>query len=178
MSHCNGSSPLQISPAAEVDDVAIDVIQRLLKSAPSERLGAGLDPHNGYSTLKMHPFFASLSWGFLRENLPPFIPETKTDTEVWQDGSFDDWLMDGEATPILPESGYKFTHVNTGPLTEDGEDLGRAGTWEEFLQPGETQIFTGIVWKRKGLFSKRRQLVLTDKPRYVVTIQFVIVVSL
>lgn len=34
-----------------------------------------------------------------------------------------------------------------------------------FLKPGELIIKTGLVDKRKGLFAKRRQLVLTDTPR-------------
>lgn len=37
--------------------------------------------------------------------------------------------------------------------------------WDTYLTLGEEHVFGGIVWKRKGLFSKRRQLVLTSKPR-------------
>ena len=39
--------------------------------------------------------------------------------------------------------------------------------WRQFLQDGEEQVFCGMVWKRKGLFSKHRMLILTDKPRLI-----------
>lgn len=36
-----------------------------------------------------------------------------------------------------------------------------------FLDADEKHVFTGIVLKRVGLFSKRRQLILTDRPRLI-----------
>jgi len=37
--------------------------------------------------------------------------------------------------------------------------------WRNFCDPAERLVFTSVVWKRKGLFSKKRQLILTDTPR-------------
>jgi 3-phosphoinositide dependent protein kinase-1 len=39
--------------------------------------------------------------------------------------------------------------------------------WSGFLQEGELMLRSGLVDKRKGLFSKRRVLILTDKPRLI-----------
>lgn len=35
------------------------------------------------------------------------------------------------------------------------------------MHEGEEQVFAGLVWKRKGLFSKHRMLILTDRPRLI-----------
>lgn len=37
--------------------------------------------------------------------------------------------------------------------------------WSPFIEDNERLIFTSVAWKRKNLFTKRRQLILTDKPR-------------
>jgi len=39
--------------------------------------------------------------------------------------------------------------------------------WSQFLLANETIIMLAPVNKRKGLFSKRRQLILTDLPRLI-----------
>lgn len=38
-------------------------------------------------------------------------------------------------------------------------------TRSRFLFQDELIIHTGLIWKKKGLFSKKRQLILTDRPR-------------
>jgi 3-phosphoinositide dependent protein kinase-1 len=39
--------------------------------------------------------------------------------------------------------------------------------WQIFLLPDEIIVHTGTIYKRKGLFSKKRQLILTDSPRLI-----------
>jgi len=39
--------------------------------------------------------------------------------------------------------------------------------WRRYLLDTEEIVFTGLVLKKKGLFSKKRQLILTDFPRFV-----------
>ena len=53
--HCDGSEPLQYPET--VPPLAQDLIGAILRSEPSERLGAGDDQENGYAALKGHPFF-------------------------------------------------------------------------------------------------------------------------
>ena len=87
---------------------------------------------------------------------------------------YQDWDVEGEATPI----GYRDSDF--GPIIKaaHGDSKSSDHTSRPSLQPKvvytdwmhhlvreEKQIFTGLVWKRKGLFSKKRRLVLTDAPR-------------
>ena len=37
--------------------------------------------------------------------------------------------------------------------------------WSRFLQPGEKILYAGLVIKRRALFARKRQLLLTDAPR-------------
>jgi hypothetical protein len=116
-----------------------------------------------YADLKGHAFFASVSWGNLADCTAPYIPEKckfPSCTNM-RDGSTDEWLDDGEATPILPQAVFAFgssseeredlelvrTNVDTnGQLNES---ISSGGKWQQFLESGEKQLFTGIIWKRK-----------------------------
>ena len=43
---------------------------RKLIADPTERLGI-----NGFTEIKLHPFFSGIKWKEIREKTPPFIPE-------------------------------------------------------------------------------------------------------
>lgn len=47
------------------------------------------------------------------------------------------------------------------------EEQRRTSKWADFVLPTELIVMTGTVNKKKGLFAKRRQLILTDIPRLV-----------
>lgn len=59
-----------------------------------------------YAALCAHPFFqceeTPIHWGRLVEETAPFIPDPSTfpSTASMRDGADDEWLSDGEATPI------------------------------------------------------------------------------
>jgi len=59
----------------------------------------------------------------------------------------------GDETTVLP--------VKWGEPSVDAA----AGEFASLLSPGEKLLFSGPTWKRKGLFSKNRVLLFTDKPR-------------
>lgn len=58
----------ELSPACR------DLIERLLASEPTERLG-----HRGAGEIKLHPFFAGLDWTNLVRTKAAFIPEPGDD---------------------------------------------------------------------------------------------------
>ena len=54
------------------DPVAKDLIERLLKKEPAERIGAA-----DIEELKSHEFFQNINWATLRETKPPYNPPQK-----------------------------------------------------------------------------------------------------
>lgn len=150
--HCDGTSPLQFPPC--VPEEARDLISKLLAAEPAARLGAGEGDDNGYPALKAHPAFESVDWDTILSSEAPYRPDVSAlDMDNMMDGATDDWLLEGDATPIM-----------LAPIAmEEAND--EDSKWRAFLQPGEALIQHGLLWKRKGLFSKRRQLILTDTPR-------------
>ena len=56
----------QMSPSAT------DLIRRLLDPNPESRLGSG-----GPEEVQTHPFFANIKWASIREDEPPFVPQTE-----------------------------------------------------------------------------------------------------
>jgi len=93
-----------------------------------------------------------VEWDNLQFSLPPYVPDVSIFPSCtnMRDGSSDEWLEEGEATPIIDDDINRF-YRNTDN-TEDSfvnceHDSGNK--WQNFLIPGEKLIFTGITWKRK-----------------------------
>lgn len=164
-----------------VPEVARELIMELLKAEEGERLGAG-DRESGrdYTALKQHPFFTPIDWSNLLETSAPYTPSSasaSTSTSVmspeheryWKDGAGTDWLLDSDPTPIT--SYYRLSdvqHVQQQQRDKDQRQAVEGGdSWNQFLLDGEGILFTSTVYKTVGLFSKKRQLILTDRPRLV-----------
>ncbi|CAM9351095.1 unnamed protein product, partial [Ectocarpus fasciculatus] len=205
LAHCDGSEPLKFTDT--IDETAQNLISQLIAPDPNERLGSGAEGSGrDMAALCSHPFFTGVDnpirWGHLLEQEVPYHPDPATfpSTTSMRDGADDEWLSDGEATPIAynpvaykkgarpsvdGQDSFSRAAVHSTPggtgfanvvplLVGDMDnvssppakaDLGRY--WDSHLLLGEEHVFGGIVWKRKGLFSKRRQLVLTNKPRLI-----------
>mmetsp|Transcript_11377 Transcript_11377/g.17111 ORF Transcript_11377/g.17111 Transcript_11377/m.17111 type:complete len:573 (-) Transcript_11377:211-1929(-) len=189
--HADGSQPL-VYPDRLLEQLpaAVDLIQRLLVGVPSDRLGAGRDScdgediaANGYNALKSHSFFISggkddLSWGSLHLSEAPYIPPPMQPS-VMRDGATDEWLFDDndddDVTPLTGEEssngrGARRRRSGKGNEDDNNKEASYSNSsqqikWTSFLQPNETLVFTGLIFKRKGLFWRKRQLILTDKPR-------------
>jgi len=164
MGHCKGTKPLEFPPIMSAD--AKDLTLAFLRVNEVERLGAGSDEldNNGYEAIKRQPFFASVPWGHLSQSVPPFKPDSSRfpSTDNMRDGAVDAWDLDGDPTPIgSPKMNSSSSSI------EDSEDFENVTNkkWERFLYEHEKQVFTGLIYKRKGMFSKKRQLILTDRPR-------------
>lgn len=190
--HASGAEVL--SCPSSMPQSAVDLIQKLLQATPSDRLGAGEDADtsgsgeeeaetimgNGYRALKSHVFFATdqasapLQWGSLHLMETPYKPVPMPPSKM-RDGADDEWLFDLDSSPLSYAAGESLLDI-------DGEDekerawrglmpmaYGKESTgqlrWTSFLREAETLVLTGLVYKRKGLFAKKRQLILTDFPR-------------
>lgn len=160
-SHLDGSQPIKYPPC--VTEAAHDLVEAMLKEDPSQRLGSSTDdPALSYEALKNHLFFEGIDWSNLSHVTPPFIPNPSDmpDASNMKDGALDDWILEGEATMLEMEDDIE---LEPQILTKSM----RANKWSAFLTPGENLIFNALTWKRKGLFSKKRQLLLTSTPRLI-----------
>jgi len=144
------------------------LIESLLTRIPGERLGAGDDdgPY-GYNNLKSHEFFTEIKWDELENTKSPHIPDPSNFPKSigMYDGASDEWEIEGEATPIT--TGGRKNSDEIPVIAETSSDKPNENKWSKFLNKGEIQIFTGLVWKRRGIFSKKRQLILTSTPRLI-----------
>ncbi|KAG9444134.1 hypothetical protein H6P81_015474 [Aristolochia fimbriata] len=149
-------------------DEATDLIDKLLDTDPSKRLGAGPD---GYAALKMHPFFQGIDWELLREQPAPKL------------------ALDPNATSSSDDQDapWSLAHVGDGSQSNSGADGSSGGTsssessslsriasidsfdsrWRDFLDPGETVVMISMVKKIQKLTNKKVQLILTDKPKLI-----------
>lgn len=163
--HCDGSCPLQYPDVISSHNPSKDLISQLLQADPTARYGTPIqNESNAVYTLKNHAFFDGINFDELALSKPLFVPNVATfpSTANMFDGASDDWQLGFEPT-LLDDSDTANFGNTMGP---DGiSSLSEKEKWKQFLNPGEQQILTGTVYKRKGLFSKKRQLILTDKPR-------------
>jgi 3-phosphoinositide dependent protein kinase-1 len=165
--YAKGMQPLTYPDS--ISDNAKDLISKLLERDCTKRLGSGVDFGGivlnikmGYNGLKGHRFFEGIKWNDLINSQPPYIPASPApfDTEHMCDGASDDWLLEGDIMPIMTK-GFGIS----SPSDKIPRVITDVLNFETFLQAGELQIFCGPISKRRGFFSKRRQLILTDKPR-------------
>jgi len=163
-------------------EVPKGLVQSLLVLDPTKRLGC--DECGGFSSLKSHEFYEGIDW----ENLPntkppdllPYLPSTDQDQEglhskyrisVSSDNEefdeFDEKLLErvglSDEAPI--SSGRKnILHLTDSEREERLLKQRRESPWHQFVD-NNLILKTGVVDKRKGLFPRRRQLILTEGPR-------------
>jgi len=119
-------------------EVAKDIIEKLLKPNPQDRLG-----FKSYADLKAHPFFAGIDWDNLQNVTPP--PSHGSSTKmVWKED-------------IIKEEEER--------LAKEKKDV--RDKWANFLNNGENICEHGNVIKQRGLSRKKRMLLLTDYPRFL-----------
>ncbi|KAJ0411301.1 hypothetical protein ATCC90586_005710 [Pythium insidiosum] len=167
-------------------DVARDLIDKILLQEPSERLGAGTDDEgNGYRALKAHPFFDGVDWDRVGSTPAPYRPTIPKLPPTDNDGATEDWLFAGVATELQVSSGLVFDSMAQGAAApgspRDVLEVARqkaavpppppitrtTSLWNRFLLDDEMIKMGGLISKRKGLFSKKRQLILTSRPRLI-----------
>eukprot|EP00040_Diaphanoeca_grandis_P032315 m.195597 g.195597 ORF g.195597 m.195597 type:complete len:483 (+) comp32574_c3_seq5:118-1566(+) len=150
-----------------------ELVEKILVLDPDDR--AGSQKHGGIASLKQNPFWKDLpcDWEQLHLHEPPelddFLPANATDDIALHGRDNVDVDIDD-----LLAAAYKGT-TPTGSLSiekrkrEEKDAMLKVqadkSPWHGFCNPNELILKTGLVDKRKGLFSKRRQLVMTDTPR-------------
>lgn len=134
-------------------EVARDFVDKLLNLDPTLRLGAY---PRGFSELKSHPFFEDIDFDKINQmDAPAFRMSEGADPE---DPELTIDFQD-EKIPVSPK---------TSTINQDGKVRhDPSAKWKRFLLADEEIIKFGYVLKRKGLFSKRRMLILTQVPRFV-----------
>lgn len=161
-------------------DVPKELVERLLVLDPTKRLGC--DEMGGYPPLKADPFYQGINWENLPKETPPrllpYLPPTSADVpEFWGDSELNS-LHSSDSdidVGILERMGIVETdtpapsarRANATMTEEERERLlkkqEQESPWTGFV--GNNLILkTGVIDKRKGLFARRRQLILTEGP--------------
>uniref|UniRef100_A0A8C2H153 3-phosphoinositide-dependent protein kinase 1 n=1 Tax=Cyprinus carpio TaxID=7962 RepID=A0A8C2H153_CYPCA len=167
---------------------AKDLVQRLLSLDPRKRLGC--EEMGGFNPLKGHTFFETISW----ENLPvqtppkltPYLPAMAEDDEDYY-GNYEDLLSQFSSLQVVPSSSSQIVPLRScSNIEQYVHDLDSnsfeldlqfsseekrlllqkqtsGNPWHQFVE--NNLIYKmGPVDKRKGLFARRRQLLLTEGP--------------
>ncbi|XP_033096287.1 3-phosphoinositide-dependent protein kinase 1-like isoform X2 [Anneissia japonica] len=156
---------------------ARDLVQKLLVIDPKKRLGC--DECGGYPKLKAHPFFQGVDWDNIHKQTPPALkPFTMLDgEEIHSDYYVDDFniLTPNSLSDVFEkintnETENEKTHSKKYVLDHSSEERAHLLSkqekdvkWHQFVE-GNLILKMGLVDKRKGLFARRRQLLLTEGP--------------
>ncbi|KAM4698195.1 LOW QUALITY PROTEIN: 3-phosphoinositide-dependent protein kinase 1 [Rhinophrynus dorsalis] len=169
---------------------AKDLVEKLLVLDPTKRLGC--EDMGGYGPLKAHPFFENITWKDLHLQTPPkltaYLPAMSEDDEDCY-GNYDDLLSQFGGMQVahtLPVSDTVQSQRSGSNIEQYIHDLDnnsfeldlqfseeekrlllekQAGgnQWHQFVE-NNLILKMGPVDKRKGLFARRRQLLLTEGP--------------
>ncbi|XP_073840176.1 phosphoinositide-dependent kinase 1 isoform X2 [Musca autumnalis] len=201
------------------DKDAEDLVKKLLKLNPAERLGAQ-DINGHYESIRSHPFFKNVDFEAVRQTTPPpispFLPDLvrEDENEFMLCDNLEPGLDDRQLTRLLGKelgcisdddvmerkmSGgsnktktgggsnttttvtvrntSSATHGNNQKSAKNSFDLSdmekhkrleaqKSDKWHVFTD-GEVILKKGFVNKRKGLFARRRMLLLTTGPHLI-----------
>ncbi|XP_055321100.1 3-phosphoinositide-dependent protein kinase 1 isoform X3 [Sitodiplosis mosellana] len=170
--------------------LAKDLVQRLIQIEPIKRLGAK-DQNDLYESIRNHEFFDGIEWDKLRIQTPPpihpYLPglDGNGDEETVEykvPEHLEPGLGDEQLRRLLElELGTSNTSNHKKPPPEPKEIEQTTVTvqkddnkWQQFVE-GEVIVKQGFVNKRKGLFARKRMLLLTTGPRlfYIDPVQMV-----
>ncbi|XP_077980697.1 3-phosphoinositide-dependent protein kinase 1-like [Glandiceps talaboti] len=167
-----------------------DLVKKLLILEPTKRLGC--DDLGSYPCLKSHAFFETMDWQNLHTQTPPALKpylksptgeELRSDYSVPEDydpaigenalaelfgvGNIELQEKEGVASPQQVEEKKQRLSVLFPKTDEERrhrlEKQSRENKWHRFVEE-HLILKMGLVDKRKGLFARRRQLLLTEGP--------------
>uniref|UniRef100_A0A1B6EAV1 3-phosphoinositide-dependent protein kinase 1 n=1 Tax=Clastoptera arizonana TaxID=38151 RepID=A0A1B6EAV1_9HEMI len=159
---------------------AKDLVQKLLVLDPTKRLGMS-DPE-GYPSLRQHSFFDNINWDTLPQTEPPpiypYLPGTSESQELRSHYRVPDNLEPGldenqltrllgldlqTATIANPKKKTNICDLTNEEINEKLQVQILENKWHQFVE-GNLIVKQGLVEKRKGLFARRRMLLLTLGP--------------
>lgn len=164
-------------------EVPKDLVQKLLVLDPTKRIGC--EECGGFESLKSHDFYEGIDWENLPKTKPPdllpYLPSTCIDQEGLHSkfrvslhdsenedaDEFDEQLL--KRVGLSDEDTKPTGRKNILELTDSEREerlakQERESPWHQFVD-NNLILKTGVVDKRKGLFPRRRQLILTEGPR-------------
>jgi 3-phosphoinositide dependent protein kinase-1 len=146
-------------------DVPAAFCKALLVRDPALRLGAGPD---GYAKLRAHELFAGFDWdGMAADAPPPPISSSGLKERIDARERLAGEQAQGDGGGAASSNGgggggAASSSSGLQYLSDEEHDK-----WRSFLLADEKIIKSGFVYKYKGLSVKKRQLLLTNKPRLI-----------
>jgi len=151
-----------------------DLINGLLTVDSSKRLGATLD---SYAQLKAYPFFHGIDFAAVSTApVPEFIlAELKSMAFVerpkFKALSLDEDSDEEDMRPSGSNSRVNAARAEDAKEEEEPVDMQlpkqNMDVWRKYLLDKEDIVFMGLVSKRRSIFAKKRQLILTSFPRFI-----------
>ncbi|CAH8513349.1 unnamed protein product, partial [Heterobilharzia americana] len=147
--------------ATNFDPVARDLVEKLLVIIPGERLGS---PSNGGpAAVRQHTFFSGVQWDMLpyqeppllSPNLEPIAPEGWDDLPVG--------FEDGKKYHLSRELGLAASQISEDDRTRLLKAQEIQNPFNRFTR-GRLILKQGILFKRRGLFARKRMFLLTEGP--------------
>ncbi|XP_026480741.1 3-phosphoinositide-dependent protein kinase 1-like [Ctenocephalides felis] len=160
------------------DETAKDLVEKLLVLDPNKRLGIN-DDGPTYKSVREHPFFDGIEWDTLYQQTPPdiypYLPGRSADEELRSQYRVPDHLEPGlddkQLTRLFGlELGIAEPRQPKGICDISPEEIERRlekqklDKWHPFVE-NNLILKQGFVNKRKGLFARKRMLLLTMGPR-------------
>ncbi|XP_061196072.1 3-phosphoinositide-dependent protein kinase 1-like [Saccostrea echinata] len=150
--------------------VAQDLVEKLLVLDPEQRLGC--EEMGGFEKLKSHPFYEGIDFEHIHERKPPpllpYLPATSTNSEnLWS--SYRAGFDDARVVEIITQT------VITDDERKKRLEEQKQNKYHKFVE-GNLILKQGLIDKRKGLFARKRMLLLTEGPHlyYVDTANMVL----
>ncbi|EFJ31911.1 hypothetical protein SELMODRAFT_168798 [Selaginella moellendorffii] len=157
---------------------AKELINKLLNLEPDKRPGAG---PAGYAALKSHAFFSGIEWLKLRQSAAPGLAPSPSSQGGGNGAESDD---SENSDWDLAHLGGRVSRLDvsdaSSPMSSSNEPSSPSAVlasaarlldenvhepWQKFLFEGETILASSRVRKFRKLSVKKRQLILTDRPR-------------
>lgn len=138
------------------DPIAKDLVQKLLVIDPLQRLGSPVNG-GGPKAIRAHPFFEGVQWDTLPDETPPALhPNLESVAPVdWDKTTHDYAVCDRLELAVM-----QVTDDERPRLLAIQE---RQNPFHRFVR-NRLILKQGILFKRRGLFARKRMFLLTEGP--------------